>query len=147
MADVALVAAPPHRSFVADALRRHPTAIAGAVLLLLMIALAVLAPFLWTVDPQALSPIRRLRPPSERYWFGTDMLGRDVWSRTIYGARVSLIVGLSVAQAKRLAQAGLRAFVISGNMGQPDTKGRYDLPPDQIERHVAAFIAEVSSAR
>jgi peptide/nickel transport system permease protein len=62
-----------------------------------MIALAVLAPFLWTVDPQALSPIRRLRPPSERYWFGSDMLGRDVWSRTIYGARVSLIVGLSVA--------------------------------------------------
>ncbi len=97
MADVALAAAPARRSFVADALRRHPTAIAGAALLLLMIALAVMAPFLWTVDPQALSPIRRLRPPSERYWFGTDMLGRDVWSRTIYGARVSLVVGLSVA--------------------------------------------------
>jgi peptide/nickel transport system permease protein len=97
MADVALAAAPARRSFVVDALRRHPTAIAGAALLLLMIALAVLAPFLWTIDPQALSPIRRLRPPSERYWFGTDMLGRDVWSRTIYGARVSLVVGLSVA--------------------------------------------------
>jgi peptide/nickel transport system permease protein len=97
MADVALIAAPARRSFVVDALRRHPTAIAGAALLLLMIALAVLAPFLWTVDPQALSPIRRLRPPSERHWFGTDMLGRDVWSRTIYGARVSLVVGLSVA--------------------------------------------------
>src|SRR6185312_13052297 len=50
-----------------------------------------------TVDPQALSPIHRLKPPSSTYWFGTDMLGRDVYSRVIYGARVSLIVGLSVA--------------------------------------------------
>jgi peptide/nickel transport system permease protein len=55
------------------------------------------APWLGTTDPQALSPIRRLKWPSEQYWFGTDMLGRDVYSRTIYGARVSLIVGISVA--------------------------------------------------
>jgi peptide/nickel transport system permease protein len=112
MADVALAAAPARRSFVVDALRRHPTAIAGAALLLLMIALAVLAPFLWTVDPQALSPIRRLRPPSERYWFGTDMLGRDVWSRTIYGARVSLVVGLSVALLA--AVVGLSIGLVTG---------------------------------
>jgi peptide/nickel transport system permease protein len=112
MADVALAAAPARRSFVVDALRRHPTAIAGAALLLLLIALAVLAPFLWTVDPQALSPIRRLRPPSERYWFGTDMLGRDVWSRTIYGARVSLVVGLSVALLS--AGVGLVIGMVTG---------------------------------
>jgi peptide/nickel transport system permease protein len=43
-----------------------------------------------------LSPIQRLHWPSSEFWFGTDMLGRDIYSRTIYGARVSLIVGLSV---------------------------------------------------
>ena len=69
----------------------------GGVLLLIMMMMAVFAPYLGTVDPQALSPIRRLRWPSAQYWFGTDMLGRDVYSRTVYGARVSLIVGLSVA--------------------------------------------------
>jgi peptide/nickel transport system permease protein len=59
--------------------------------------MAVLAPVLWTVDPQAVSPIHRLRAPSSEFWFGTDMLGRDVWSRTVYGARVSVFVGLMVA--------------------------------------------------
>src|SRR5512140_13585 len=80
-----------------DALRRHPTAIAGAIVLLLMVLVAVFAAFLGTIDPQALSPIRRLRPPGDEHWFGTDMLGRDVYSRVVYGTRVSLTVGLAVA--------------------------------------------------
>jgi peptide/nickel transport system permease protein len=97
-ADIAHVVAPPvRRGRLADAFRRHPTALAGAALLLIMIAGAVLAPYLWTVDPQALSPIRRLRPPSELHWLGTDMLGRDIYSRVVYGARISLAVGLFVA--------------------------------------------------
>src|SRR6266446_5210597 len=62
-----------------------------------MALMAIFAPYLCTVDPQALSPIKRLRWPSAQYWFGTDMLGRDIYSRTLYGARVSLIVGISVA--------------------------------------------------
>jgi peptide/nickel transport system permease protein len=80
-----------------EIVRRYPMVVAGSVLLLAMVAMAVFAPYLGTVDPQALSPIRRLRPPSEQYWFGTDMLGRDVYSRVVYGARISLTVGLSVA--------------------------------------------------
>ena len=80
-----------------DALRRHPTAIAGAVVLAAMVLIAVIAPWLGTTDPQAVSPIQRLKRPSAEFWFGTDMLGRDVYSRVIYGARVSLAVGLSVA--------------------------------------------------
>ena len=80
-----------------DALRRHPTAIAGAIVLLAMILVALAAPWLGTTDPLSVSPIRRLRPPGDQYWFGTDMLGRDVYSRVIYGARVSLAVGLAVA--------------------------------------------------
>ncbi len=77
------------------ALRRHPTAIAGGIALAIMVLVALLAPWLGTVDPLALSPVKRLKPPSAQYWFGTDMLGRDVYSRVLYGARVSLIVGIS----------------------------------------------------
>lgn len=80
-----------------DAFRRHPTAIIGAVVLMLMVLVAVFAPWLGTVDPQAVSPLRRLKPPSAEFWFGSDMLGRDVYSRVVYGARVSLVVGLAVA--------------------------------------------------
>src|SRR5581483_5059412 len=76
---------------------RHPTVTAGSIILLLLAIMAIVAPVLFTVDPTALSPARRLRPPSAEYWFGTDMLGRDVYSRIVYGARVSLIVGISVA--------------------------------------------------
>ena len=77
--------------------RRHPTVMIGVLLLLAMAAMALLAPYLGTVDPVAVAPVKRLRPPSELYWFGTDSYGRDVYSRTLYGARVSLTVGLSVA--------------------------------------------------
>ena len=80
-----------------DAFRRHPTAIVGGVVLLLMILCAVLAPWLGTVDPQAVTPIKRLKQPSAEFWFGTDMLGRDVYSRVVYGARVSLAIGIAVA--------------------------------------------------
>ena len=80
-----------------DALRRHPTAIVGAVVLVAMVLIALLAPWLATVDPQAISPIQRLRQPSTEHWFGTDMLGRDVYSRVIYGSRISLTVGVAVA--------------------------------------------------
>jgi peptide/nickel transport system permease protein len=94
---VALPAAPARPNRVWRYVRRHPTIIVGGVLLAIMTAMAILAPWLATVDPQALAPIRRLRWPSADQWFGTDMLGRDVYSRTVYGARVSLIVGIAVA--------------------------------------------------
>jgi 3-hexulose-6-phosphate synthase len=77
----------------------------------------------------------------------SDYLGdmaRAIFERVGGAAPVQVVGGLSVAQAKSLANAGLRAFVISGNLGQPDGRARYDLPPDQIERYVADFIAEVS---
>ena len=80
-----------------DAFRRHPTAIAGAVVLIAMVLIALFAPWLATSDPQALSPIQRLKQPSNGHWFGTDMLGRDVYSRVIFGSRISLTVGAAVA--------------------------------------------------
>lgn len=77
--------------------RKHPAVVIGGALLVIMVFIAVFAPLLWTVDPTAISPARRTRMPSEQYWFGTDMLGRDIYSRVVYGTRVSLIVGFGVA--------------------------------------------------
>src|ERR1051326_1923658 len=105
-------AAPARESGVRRYVRRHPTIVVGSVLLLLMTGMAVFAPWLGTIDPQALAPIRRLKWPSAAYWFGTDMLGRDVYSRTIYGARVSLIVGISVALLS--TALGLAIGVVAG---------------------------------
>ena len=84
------------RGKVMTFVRRNPTIVLGGTLLLIMILIAIFAPYLGTVDPTALAPAKRTRPPSGEYWFGTDMLGRDVYSRVIYGSRISLIVGFSV---------------------------------------------------
>lgn len=83
----------------------------GAVILAVVVLIAVLAPVLGTRDPARIDPVaRNRRPGAERtvrgvdgrettltYWMGTDSLGRDIYSRVVYGARVSLIVGVSVA--------------------------------------------------
>jgi len=100
------------RRGVARFVRRHPTVTIGGALLVLLILMALLAPFLGTVDPTALAPARRTRAPSPEFWFGTDMLGRDVYSRVVYGARVSLVVGFSVALLASLA--GLAIGLVSG---------------------------------
>lgn len=93
-------------------LRRHPAVAVGGALLLVMLLIAVFAPYLGTVDPTALAPARRTRPPSAEHWFGTDMLGRDLYSRVIYGARVSLLVGFSVAAFSSLV--GLAIGLVAG---------------------------------
>ena len=77
--------------------RRHPTIAIGGGLLLLLVLIGIFAPWLGTGDPSAIAPARRTRAPSADFWFGTDMLGRDVYSRVLLGTRVSLVVGFSVA--------------------------------------------------
>ncbi|KAF0137189.1 MAG: peptide/nickel transport system permease protein [Xanthobacteraceae bacterium] len=77
--------------------RRYPTIAIGGTLVAAIILMAILAPFLGTTDPTAISTRMRTREPSAQFWFGTDMLGRDIYSRVLYGARVSLVVGFSVA--------------------------------------------------
>jgi peptide/nickel transport system permease protein len=99
------------RGFIGMA-RRHPTVAIGGALVLLLMLMALLAPFLGTIDPTALAPVRRTRAPSAEFWFGTDMLGRDIYSRVVYGARVSLTVGFSVAILASLA--GLAIGLVSG---------------------------------
>src|SRR5262245_66275931 len=77
------------RAFV----RRHPTVVIGSALLLAIVLMAIFAPWIAPGDPQSLSPARRLRPPSTEFWFGTDLYGRDVFSRTIHGLWISILVG------------------------------------------------------
>lgn len=79
-----------------DYARRHPTVVIGGGLLLIMAIVAIIAPLI-APDPLRLNPINRLKPPGEKFWFGADFLGRDVYARTIYGGQISLIVGLAVA--------------------------------------------------
>ncbi|KAA2244228.1 ABC transporter permease [Salinarimonas soli] len=83
--------------------RRYPVAGLAALILGLIVLAALLAPVLWTVDPKALAPTQRMRMPSAAHWFGTDQFGRDVWSRVVYGAQVSLIVALAVATISVIA--------------------------------------------
>lgn len=78
-------------------LRRHPSVPLGAAVLVLLVLMAIAAPHLSSFDPQDLDPLARMKPASEDHLFGTDALGRDLWSRTVWGARVSLIVSASVA--------------------------------------------------
>jgi peptide/nickel transport system permease protein len=91
----------------------------GSTLLLVLLLIAIFAPWLGTVDPTALAPARRTRPPSALYWFGTDMLGRDVYSRVMIGTRVSLIVGFSVAIIASVI--GLLIGILSGYVRILDT--------------------------
>jgi len=93
-------------------LRGHPTVAIGGALLLTLVLIAVFAPYLGTVDPTALAPAKRTRAPSALYWFGTDVLGRDIYSRVLFGARVSLTVGLSVAIFA--SAIGLAIGIVSG---------------------------------
>ena len=77
--------------------RKNPTMAAGLAIVLLMTLVATLAPLLFTGDPNDVDTRNRFISPSLSHWFGSDNLGRDVYTRTIYGCRVSMVVGFSVA--------------------------------------------------
>lgn len=78
-------------------LRKHPTLIVGVLLLAVVTLVSVGAPWIATHDPQAIDPLARLQAPSAEHFFGTDAMGRDVFSRAVWGGRVSLLVALTVA--------------------------------------------------
>jgi peptide/nickel transport system permease protein len=90
---------------------------------------SIAAPWLGTVDPISINPSHRLRDPSAENWFGTDRFGRDLYSRVMYGGRVSLVVGLSVAALATLI--GLAIGLVSGYLRAVDADrhagdGRHD---------------------
>lgn len=121
------------RSRLIRFLKRHPMIGLGAALLVVIGLMAILAPYLGTVDPTAIAPARRAREPSALAWFGTDVLGRDIYSRVLYGARVSLLVGISVAIAASVI--GLAIGLVSGFVRWADNiimrvmDGMMSIPP------------------
>ena len=88
---------------------------------------------------------RRANPALQQSGYLADV-ARAVFAAVGDRASVQVVGGLSVEQALGLAREGLRAFVISGNLGLPDAEARYGLPAEEIERHVADFIGQVSRA-
>ena len=77
--------------------QRHPNILIGSLMVGFALFVAIAAPWLANTDPQAIAPFNRLEAPGAEFWFGGDLVGRDVYSRTVFGARVSLAVGLGVA--------------------------------------------------
>lgn len=127
MSDLTIEAVPPAgRPSVWKKLRRSPAVLIGAGVMLLLMIIGLAAPFLGTIDPSAINPSFRNKPPgAERmmrmddgtrvpfvHRLGTDSLGRDVYSRVLYGARVSLIIGVTVAALS--VSLGLLIGMIAG---------------------------------
>jgi len=114
-------------------LLNNPTIAFGAGLLLVMLFIAIAAPWLGTVDPTELAPRKRNLEPSALYWFGTDAFGRDIYSRVMYGARVSLTIGFAVAFLASLI--GLAIGLVSGTFRRLDAiimrimDGLMSIPP------------------
>lgn len=97
---------------------RHKGALIGGVVIVLLVAAAILAPVLATHDPERIVGLDRLQGPSAEHLFGTDSQGRDVFSRVLYGARLSLGVGFAVAFATSVV--GTIIGLISGYYRRAD---------------------------
>lgn len=106
------------RSLWADAFRRllrNPGSVIGAVILILLVLIALFAPYVTRYDPIEIVASERLQPPSTKYWFGTDSFGRDIYTRLAYGSRISLRMGIvSVTIATLL---GVTSGLLAGFFG------------------------------
>jgi peptide/nickel transport system permease protein len=111
LSEIDRVSPPAPQTHVGRRLLRNPGVVTGAAILALMFSIALAAPWLGTVDPAAINPAVRNKLPGYEetvrdadgrestlvHYMGTDTLGRDIYSRVVYGARASLLVGASVA--------------------------------------------------
>lgn len=96
-------------------LARNRGAVLGAILLILLIGVGIMAPLVAPYDPLEMAPKDRLQPPGPAHWFGTDNFGRDIFTRVVYGTRISLPMGLiSVGLAMGI---GLMGGLLSGYYG------------------------------
>ncbi|MBP1842843.1 peptide/nickel transport system permease protein [Rhizobium petrolearium] len=122
MADIATTTPKPAVSERGKFLRRllrRKTVAAGVIVLTIFVLLAILAPWIAPYSPSKLSIVNRLKPPSEIFWFGTDEFGRDVFSRTIYAGRLSLLVGVAVVALSALI--GVTLGLLAGFFQKLDT--------------------------
>ena len=97
------------------AFKRNPMAVAGLVIIVLLLLIAAFAPLIAPFDPIAQALDKRLMPPSSTNWFGTDALGRDIFSRIVYGTRITLVIVLLVVVT--VGPFGLLIGAISGYFG------------------------------
>lgn len=92
-----LATIPPNSKYYwARLLAENSAAVASMIVLVVIVVGAILAPVITPFDPNFVNPADRLSGPTSTYWFGTDDLGRDIYTRVVFGARVSLLVGLAV---------------------------------------------------
>ena len=121
----------PRPGFWRRLFREKPLGAAGAVLLLFFLACGLLAPLIAPYGYNDIQPAERMQPPSLAHWFGTDNVGRDVLSRCLYGAQLSVIIGLSGAVLATVISALIG--IVSGYFG-----GRVDL---LMQRFVDAWMS------
>src|SRR5215208_4442990 len=113
-------------------IRKQPIGAAGAAVLLIVVLAAVFADVIAPYDPILQDVPYRLRSPDESFWFGTDIYGRDVFSRIVYGARISLYVGIVSVVIGTVA--GLIIGIASGYLG-----GTFDLWVQRIMDALMGF--------
>jgi peptide/nickel transport system permease protein len=106
------------RKFARQLFKRKTVAI-GIVILIVFVLLAAFAPLIAPYSPSKLSVVNRLKPPGELHFFGTDELGRDVFTRTIYAGRLSLLVGAAVVVLA--AVIGVTLGLLAGFFKRLDT--------------------------
>ena len=97
------------------AFKRNPMAVAGLAIIVLLLLIAAFAPVIAPFDPIAQALDKRLMPPSSTNWFGTDALGRDIFSRIVYGTRITLVIVLLVVVT--VGPFGLLIGAVSGYFG------------------------------
>lgn len=122
MTDTATTAPTPstgERTKFLKRLLKRKTVAFGLIVLVIFVVLAALAPWIAPYSPSKLSIVNRLKPPSETFWFGTDEFGRDVFSRTIYAGRLSLLVGACVVALSALI--GVTLGLLAGFFKRLDT--------------------------
>jgi peptide/nickel transport system permease protein len=111
-----IVQARSRRKDFVRGLMRNKGALAGLIILMLLILGAIFAPLITTYDPIVIDPPKRTQPPSRDHWLGTDAFGRDIYTRVVYGARVSLPVGLIAVSIA--ATVGAILGLIAGYYGR-----------------------------
>ncbi len=139
MVAVAAPAAPARRSlpfagtlrFLGRLFREKPLGAFGFVICLIFLFCGIFADLLAPYGFNQISPVNRLKPPSAKFWLGTDNLGRDMLSRCLYGAQLSVIIGLSAAALATVVSVFIG--VVSGYLG-----GKFDLV---MQRFVDAWMS------
>jgi len=130
---VAGAARQPNRflSFIIRLFREKPLGAFGFVVCVIFLFAGIFADVIAPYGFNQIMPINRMKPPSAQFWFGTDNLGRDILSRVIYGARLSVIIGLSAASIATVISVSIG--IVSGYVG-----GKFDM---LVQRFVDAWLS------